>query len=112
MAKKLATCKESVSDGDSRWPRYHVCGRQVKKDGLCGLHLAVVARKDKGRLEYEESQRLDAAFQKRVEKAEKKLGVPMSPYFNSSFRQNKPMYTGDVVMKLDDLLKLVGVESE
>jgi hypothetical protein len=95
------TCSKSVSDG-GRWPTFHDCGRPVKADGLCSLHLKVRDR----RVEKDREMNDRFAASRRAEADVKavcaELGIKGDPeYDHRTFG-----YTGQVVVSIETLREL------
>lgn len=72
------TCQERVNRGDGRWTRFEACGRKVKEDGLCGVHLA--ARKRRAEKDAERRERWDQAeaLQREAAAMSRALGVEVT----------------------------------
>lgn len=54
MPTDAERCK-SIVHTDSRDVRGHLCGRPVKEEGLCGIHLAALRKRDQGLADMRES---------------------------------------------------------
>lgn len=111
MTEDQTTCQERVYSGH-RDVSGHVCGRPVKSDGLCGVHLAAIERRRKNdsdrmeRVSVSERHR-EAAEDVCVELAA--LGLDAQPeYYMHQTNFKLSRYTGAVVITdTGQLLRLV-----
>ena len=94
-------CQKDVSNG-SRSVSFHKCGRPVKDDGLCGLHLGARARSRDAYLRRLVARNEDSERRKHVEDILGRLGVDGKPEYSTRTRA----YTGDVVLTIDELLRI------
>ena len=105
----VETCPEFVSDGNTRWPRYHRCGRAVKEDGLCGIHLAAKRRVRANEKKRQDAQSDSAKIRTRVEAFLAEHGVAGKAEYDA--RTYPLRYTGRVSLSLDELKRILGVTS-
>jgi hypothetical protein len=103
------TCQERVSNGP-RSVSFHTCGKPVKDEGLCGVHLAAKRRKEANsearRSYYDEQARLRQASERRVD-ALAEHGIYASVEYCFDFARQQGAYTGGVVLRGDDADALV-----
>lgn len=96
------TCSERVNRGDARWSKFEPCGRPVKEDGLCGLHLGARNRRaekaKKGREERERGVRIR-------DEAEA-LGAALGITVTAHYRGGQGYYDGNFVVPGDWLRAL------
>jgi hypothetical protein len=101
------TCRESVSNGT--FFGYHTCGRPVKDEGLCGLHLSAKRRRVAKEAAYQEKRAAEDARQKQAQDACDRLadrGIRAQPHYDAVIAKG---YTGRVViMDPEALLKRLG----
>ena len=106
-------CKERKNVGVPRWPRYEACSRDAKSqtpegEWLCGIHLGAYKRRKATDARYASERNVSDHNKRRAEIANEilsELGVNVQPDYSTL----KSMYTGNVVIDPDDLLKLVGI---
>ena len=68
-------CKEQVRD-EGRWPNYHQCRYNAKKDGYCGIHHPDAAKRRLEKYEARYDEKWDrAAFDRRAGDRCRELGI-------------------------------------
>ena len=92
-------CGVSVPDG-GRSPLFHTCGKKIKDEHLCGVHLAAKNREATKAAERREISDLSDANKERARAALAEAGISGRPYYNSMTGK----YTGEVIVKSEDLL--------
>ena len=92
-------CRERVNRGDARWSNFEPCGRPVKDDGLCGLHLSVRRRRAERDAAGNARRQRDEELQREAERLGATLGIEVTLEYNA-FRDGGG-YTGDFVVPAD-----------
>lgn len=112
-------CEESVRHGDGRMSNYGTCGKPVKEDGLCGLHLAAKNRRHAAaddrrshREQEEAAHRIAAdavaALAKFTPEGKEQPGVPASCDYDAYRGATNPGgYNGRVTIHAEDLLAIL-----
>lgn len=101
------TCKERIFDtGRSfgSWP----CGRKVKEDGLCGIHLGAKRRREQKSLEQDEKDRADAKVKAEVREYLNTYGLATDEAWPEYAAYPASRHTGRVVITLDALKRILG----
>lgn len=92
------TCQELIR-GEGRWPEHRVCGRPIKDDGLCGIHLAAKRKREANHEAWQrkmaESQDAHATARAACARLAE-MGIKAHPHY-SSFRNGG--HTGGVVIE-------------
>lgn len=87
---EATVCQETTNRGDHRWAIFEKCGKPVKEDGLCGLHLSVRKRRQDGAAKYRANKDADAAMNAEAKALGEKLGIEVRgeflPFSKSSAR--------------------------
>ena len=94
-------CQKDVHNGGAS-VSFHKCGRPVKYDGLCGLHLSARARSRDADDKRLAARNEDNERRKHVEDILGRLSVDGKPEYSTRTRA----YTGDVVLTIDELLRI------
>ena len=89
-------CKQLVNRGDSRWSNFQECGRPVKENGLCGLHLSVRARREAKAAAWLAEQSRSDDLKMAAGRLTVALGVNVHPHFSSLSHK----YDGRMVVPL------------
>lgn len=115
------TCSETVDKdhGESMIGNYQWCGRKIlvgDSDELCSMHRTVKDRREAKQVRWEkerkEDQKRKADAQRYVDYLSSAFGVETSPYFNVGFGNALGKYTGEIVIKPEDVDRLInwGIE--
>src|SRR4051794_889759 len=110
----IETCQERVSNG-SRSVSFHICGKPVKDEGLCGLHLAAKRRReatDRARREHAREQTRLREFSEQRVQALAAVGITAAVEYGFDFARQRGQYTGGVVIRGDEVDALLAAVNE
>lgn len=91
-------CQVLVPDG-GRMVTVHVCGRPVKRDGMCGVHAAAKERAAANESAWRIRGQEDRALEEGVIAALAELGIPGDPDYSLLHHR----YSGKAVVEIEDL---------
>jgi hypothetical protein len=103
------TCQERVSNG-ARSVSFHTCGKPVKEEGLCGVHLAARRRREandaKRDLEWRQDRKRKDLAQDICNRLAA-MGIDADPHFSAGIGAR---YTGKIVVNNPEaLLATIGL---
>ena len=102
------TCKERVNRGDSRWSNFAECGRAVKKDGLCGIHLAARDRRAKKDESQREKERRGDQLRREANALSDHLGIAIEANYAYNFGGAMGQYDGRFIVPGEWLREIAG----
>lgn len=97
-----AICQQFVFSKDS-YDRGHPCGRPVKEEGLCGIHLRGLRTRQENDRNYRERARASDEAKSAAASWLEQRGVQGEPYYRASFGSGVGGYTGQVVVTPEEL---------
>lgn len=98
------TCRKRIGGGYQFYP----CGRKVKEDGLCGIHLTAKRRQQEKAAELAERDRVDAEMKHAIRGYLGNHGLATDEAWPEYAGYPASCHTGRVVITLDALKRILG----